>query len=400
MRTLVHLRQPALASVAQTLTPDQRVAYASQVRAAQDGVIAQIEAEGGQVMGRLTTLSSGIVALIPGNRAPHLARLPQVERLTLIQDYQMDLSESVPEIGADIVQIAGITGTGVIVAVIDSGVDYSHKALGGPGTVLDWYDAYYGDNPDCFDTQPHCAYSLPPDPSYVGPDAPKVAGGYDWVGELWPDGPVIPDSNPIDAQGHGTHVADIIAGFGYPAGHNADGDYPAQGVGVAPGAKIWALKVCSAINTSCNGAALLLALDDAADLDNDPATIDPADIVNLSLGSTYGQPEDDVVALVNQLAAYGVIVVASAGNANDSPYIVGQPSTADGAISVAQSAMPSFGRYPLQVLQPEAIAGFLTSAIWQTWSVKPTVSGALTGTVVYGDGSGGDVDGCNPFTTA
>jgi uncharacterized repeat protein (TIGR01451 family) len=400
VRAFVVLEMPSLASVAHQLSPAQREAYAGQVAAAQDAVIAEIEANGGQVLGRLTTLSSGIVAAIRGSSAPRLARLPEVARLSRVQDYQLSLSETVPEIGASFVHTAGFNGEGIIVAVIDSGVDYTHKAFGGPGTLAAFEDAYSGGDSGCDDFNPlFCAHSRPPDPAYIGPGK-KIAGGFDWVGELWPAGPAYTDANPIDLEGHGTHVADIIAGLGYDAGSNEDGPYPAKGAGVAPGAQIWALRACSAISPACNGASLLLALDDAADMDNLPATIDPVDIANLSLGSSYGQPEDDLVTLVDALAAYGVIVVVAAGNSRDAPYIVGQPSIADGAISVAQTSVPSFGRYKLEVLQPPSIAGYLTSGIWQSWSQSPTASGIVSETLIYGNGDGSNEDGCDPFSTA
>ena len=82
----------------------------------------------------------------------------------------------------------------------------------------------------------------------------KVIEGFDFVGEAWPNGDRTEDPDPIDAPGapvamggHGTHVADIIAG------KTADGSHK----GVAPGASLLAVKVCSAVSTSCNGVALL-----------------------------------------------------------------------------------------------------------------------------------------------
>ena len=74
---------------------------------------------------------------------------------------------------------------------------------------------------------------------------------------------ISPDPNPIALQGtgnHGTHVADIIGGL-----ESAPG---AGDQGVAPGVNLWAFKACSAVSTSCNGLALLLAVDDALDLDD------------------------------------------------------------------------------------------------------------------------------------
>src|SRR2546425_880832 len=80
----------------------------------------------------------------------------------------------------------------------------------------------------------------------------KVVGGFDFVGERWPSGPLAPDPDPIDcgpsaiaapcAGGHGTHVADIIAG-----------NDSVSHKGVAPGALLYAVKVCSTVSTSCSG---------------------------------------------------------------------------------------------------------------------------------------------------
>ena len=57
----------------------------------------------------------------------------------------MYLGTTVPYIGAAAVQATGVDGTGVVVAVLDSGVDYTHRNLGGPGNVAA-YTAAYGAN--------------------------------------------------------------------------------------------------------------------------------------------------------------------------------------------------------------------------------------------------------------
>jgi minor extracellular serine protease Vpr len=391
--TLIDVDMPALGIVAPSMTPEERLAYAAQVAALQDEIIAEIEAAGGEVIGRLKTLSSGVLASIPGYSAPQLSQHPRVRSVSLVYDYLLDLGETVPEIGADVLHIAGLTGEGVNVAVIDSGVDYTHVSLGGTGTIT--YElAYTGTNKlACASYILSCAHSQ------ITPLFPftntKVVGGWDFVGELWPYGPRYEDSNPIDFQGHGTSVADIIAGCG-PDGDCTDDNYP-SGVGVAPKARIWAFRACAALSTACNGIATLLSLDDAADMDDNLATFDPVDIVNLSLGGGYGQPEDDASALINVLASMGVIVVVSAGNDGAPPYIVGQPSTADGALSVAQTSVPSLKRYQLYALQPESIEGELVSAHFQTWSISPEETGVITGTLVYGNGDGTNLLGCSEF---
>ncbi len=273
VRTVIHLDKPALSQVGEALSPEARVAYAAEVAALQDRLATQIEANGGQVLVRFRTLSSGIVAMLPTRQLAVVAGLPEVERLAMVNDYEMDLSETVPHVGGSYLQSLGITGKGVNVAVLDSGIDYTHLAFGGPGTKAGFKSSYFGAAPTCVKgEEASCANRQLANPALFGPAAPKVKGGYDWLGDVWPAGAQLPDPNPIDIQGHGTHVADIIAGFGYAAGTNEDGAYAAKGVGMAPGANLWAFKVCASFSTSCNGAALLAAVDDAADLDNNPAT--------------------------------------------------------------------------------------------------------------------------------
>jgi minor extracellular serine protease Vpr len=394
VRVSVQLDMPALASLAAAASPAERAAYAEKVSAFQDAAAKEIVALGGEVFYKFTTLSSGLLVRMPGRIAPDVAKLSRVTRLSQVQDYQVDLTETVPFIGATAVKDLGFTGKGVKVAVLDSGIDFTHMAFDGPGTIADWEDAYYGPSASCINgRESTCANRLPADPDWFGPEAPKVKGGYDWVGPGWPTyGFEQPDPNPIALAGsgdHGTHVADIIGGFGYGAGTNADGSYPAKGEGVAPGVDLYAFTVCSSITTSCSGFAMLAGLDDAADLDNDPRTKDPADVLNMSLGSPYGQPEDDATYLVNQYVQYGGIAVISAGNSGDLPFVVGSPSSASGAISVAQTMLPTDKGYLIESAQ---LTSFPLS-IWQPWSVPITVD--ITAELAYPPTNR---DGCAAFT--
>lgn len=396
-----HLDKPSLAEAGVGMTGTQRAAYAQEVAAYQDKVIAEVEASGGALYARFTTLSSGFIAFVPPQQIPRLVGMPEVLRVALANDYEQDLSETVPFIGAQALQDLGLTGKGVKVAVLDSGLDFTHLAFGGPGTEDDWLGAYFGADPACdwnAWSDPDCAYAKPANPALFGPNAPVVKGGYDWLGEEWPNAAarILPDPNPVDVEGHGTHVADIIGGQGYPAGTNADGAYPAKGAGVAPDTEIYSFKVCASYSTSCNGLAMLKSLDNAADLDGNPTTVDPADVVNMSLGSPYGQPEDDSTYFTNQLAKLGVIVVASAGNSADKPFIVGSPSMADGAISVAQTTVPSATRYPL-FYKSSATEGTINTTVWQPYSTLPGAT-KIEGPVVYGNADGSNKNGCAAYT--
>jgi minor extracellular serine protease Vpr len=265
-----------------------------------------------------------------------IALLPGVAKVRPVLRYQLDLSETVPYVGAKAAQTAGKDGTGVRVAVLDSGVDYTHRNLGGAGTLAAYEAAYGTGTADPRNTTRDGLF----------PTA-KVIAGHDFVGEAWPNTPEAPDDDPIDFDGHGTHVADIIAGA------SADGAHK----GVAPGASLVALKVCSSIATSCSGIALLQAMDFALDPNGDGDTRDAVDVINMSLGSSYGQIEDDLTLASANAVRLGVVVVTSAGNSADRPYIVGSPSTGVGVISVAQTQVPSATAVPLVVNAPASIAG-------------------------------------------
>ena len=113
----------------------------------------------------------------------------------------------------------------------------------------------------------------------------------------------------------------------------------------------------------------------------------------MSLGSNYGQPfDDDLSQAVEGATALGILTVASAGNSADKPYISGTPGATPSALSVAQTQVPSAG---LQLID---VDGALYPAVFQPWSVAP--AGIIAGPVQYGDGAGGNLNGCAPFAPA
>jgi len=295
---------------------------------------------------------------------PRLANDRAVMRITPVGNYQLDLSETVPYIGASAVQAKGYTGKGIKVAVLDSGIDYTHAALGGSGDPAD-----YANN----------------DPNVIEPGTfptAKVVGGYDFTGSVWPNGPEAPDPDPIDdgsAAGHGTHVADIIGGK----------------LGVAPGASLYAVKVCSSVSSSCSGIALIQGMEYSVNPNGDGRLNDRVDIINMSLGSNYGQPfDDDLAAAVDNATRLGVLTVASAGNGGDKPFINGTPAAANTALSVAQTAVPSAFQPLMQITAPASIVGTFP-AVFQPWSAP--LAGVIEAPVQFGNGAGGNLLGCNAF---
>jgi len=232
-----------------------------------------------------------------------------------IGSLNLNEKNTVTFIGADKLHKVGISGQKMRVGIIDTGIDFTHSMMGGPGKK----EIYESTDPSA--------------PSEFFPNE-KVVGGVDFVGtkynaagaELEQQIPVR-DANPLDEGGHGSHVGGSVAGIG---------DGVKSYNGVAPDAKLYALKVFGK-EGSTSDIAVIAALEFAADPSE---SIEPSrhlDVVNLSLGGGFGKPKILYNEAIKNLTKAGTVVVASAGNSGDSPYITGAPATSDEAISVAAS---------------------------------------------------------------
>ncbi|KAF9353893.1 hypothetical protein BGX34_011306 [Mortierella sp. NVP85] len=234
-----------------------------------------------------------------GHTGADLAAMEGVKRVWPVQIFQLPKLESSNEnlvgpysvpahnkTGVKYVQeVLGLTGKGIKVGVIDTGVDYKHPAFGGctgkPG-------------PGC-----------------------RVAFGWDFLGDNYDEtGNPVEDDDPMDCNGHGTHVAGIIGADA----RNVEAPQPF--VGVAPEVTFGAYRV-----VSCKGTGrfdvLLKAMERAAK--------DKMDIINMSLGYGSDYMSNPVAVLADKLTAQGVVVVAAAGN-----------NGADGVWSVADSGLGAF----------------------------------------------------------
>ncbi|ROS25929.1 S8 family serine peptidase [Cellulomonas sp. PhB150] len=295
----------------------------------------------------------------------------------------------------------GNTGYGVRIGIIDTGLDYTHADFGGPGTVAAYNAAYGTDG-----TGPILAGSF---------DRTKFIGGYDFAGPKYNADPAAatydpvphPDANPIDSlatsanSGHGTHVAGSAAGYGVDGdGKTFTGDYSAIdslagweiGPGTAPEAQLFSLKVFGDVGGSTDVTAL--ALDRAADPNNDGDFSDRLDVVNLSLGSDGSPADDPDNIVIDKLSALGTVVAIASGNAGDITDIGGGPGNAASALTVANSvAAPVLDAVEVTAAGDDSLVGEKFGA---QNSIAYTGTADVTAPVWYsGDAK---FDGCTAFT--
>jgi minor extracellular serine protease Vpr len=340
------------------LSRGDQMAFTREIQAHQDSLLQKIMAMGGTEVGRVRIAYNAVIVQVDAAKLDVLAQSPEVMTIRPVGQYKVADDSTNAYIGATKLQAAGLDGSGVRVAMLDSGIDYTHFNLGGPGTTA----AYQAARQD-----PTAA-----PPANLFPTS-KVVGGYDFVGDTWPDAdndPEAPDPNPIDIQGHGTHTADILGGRSKDGAH----------VGVAPGVQLYAVKVCSSVSTACSGVAVLEGIDFALDPNHTGTMEDAVDIINMSLGNAYGEIQDDISLAAANAVRAGVIVVASAGNDGDKPYVTSSPGSAPEVISVAETQVPTAEDIPLIVTAPASIAGSYSDTAPIDWA--PIGKGA-TGQVVY-----------------
>jgi subtilisin family serine protease len=312
-------------------------AHAARLSTEQAQFRAQLQAYGAKELSTQRMAANGFRVRIAPSQLLNLRELHGVRSVGRVKIYKPDNIDSVPWIGATRFWATyGLTGENVKIGIIDSGIDYTHANFNGPGTP-----AVYAAN----------------DPNIIEPGTfptAKVAGGYDFAGPTYnaddPDSQAQPDPDPLDYDGHGSHVAGTASGVGVPG---------SIGPGVAPGAKLYAIKVFGDAGGSTSVASL--GIEWALDPNGDGDMSDHLDVINMSLGSPLGDPTDPTSISANNASALGIIVATSAGNEGDTPYVTGAPGVASDVISTAAST-PGGRLYARFVVNaPEAIHGEYSS---------------------------------------
>lgn len=259
VRLIVQLAGDPLAAAAAPQRQAHRATLQAEHTAALDSLRAQ-----GLLLGiqhQFFTAYNGLAIRARAGDREKILQIPGVR--AVYPDYQVTalLPQSVPLIGAPAVWALHdggglpVTGNGVRVAVVDSGIDYNHPDLGGPGF----------------------------------PNS-RIITGYNFIADT-------PD--PWDDYAHGTHMAGTIGAAG--------------GVtGVAPATRLMAYKIFDAQGKGTTSD-ILAAIELSLDPDGDPGTQDGAQVINLSLGDS-GYPQDPISQACDNAVLAGAVVVAAAGN--------------------------------------------------------------------------------------
>ncbi|MCF6440946.1 S8 family serine peptidase [Pseudoalteromonas luteoviolacea] len=289
---------------------DARATHVS-IDAAQQEVTQQLvdEIADVKIIGSTKVLASTLIVEASAEALAKIKKNKNVERVLPLRDYELHVAEANEYIKAAPVNLSGYTGEGQKVAVLDTGLDYTHKVFGGAGTV----EAY------------EAAQS---DPRAVTWPQGQVIGGYDFVRNdpdpiendpNFPD-PTSPDD---DASSHGTSVSHSVTG-------------------IAPDVELYAYSVCGG---GCSFAAQLGALEAAMDPNGDGDISDRVDVINMSLGGEFGSTVtsemDGTQYLIHKFVKLGTNVVISAGNDGNNPFRIGGPSTTPNALSVGAMGHPT-----------------------------------------------------------
>ncbi|SDZ33838.1 Peptidase inhibitor I9 [Evansella caseinilytica] len=197
----------------------------------------------------------------------------------------------------------GVEGEGVKVAVLDTGIDYTHPEFAGVYKGGFNFVAQTGNSNYASDRADDDPYETSPE------ERP------DHMPEFNADGRSFYTS-------HGTHVAGTIAATG-------ENEYGISGI--APKVELYAYRVLGAYGSGATSA-VIAAIDKAVE--------EEMDIINLSLGSSNNnQTSADAVAISNATLA-GVTAVIATGNSGPGRGTIGSPATSPLAISVGNSTLP------------------------------------------------------------
>ncbi|HPS33596.1 MAG TPA: S8 family serine peptidase, partial [Anaerolineaceae bacterium] len=262
---------------------------------------------------------NGVSVELSAQEAEDLQSLPGIRKVLKDQTYTIDTEVGPEWIGAgDIWDGAavpdgiGSEGEGVLVGIIDTGINFDHPSFSdtpADGFEYEWTGDYLG----------VCAPDG--DPDYADACNDKIVGAWSYTTDAPTD-----FVTPEDAEGHGSHTASTVAG------NFVDVNFYGAEVtisGVAPHAQIISYDVCypNEANGACEGEDAIAA--------TQQAILDGVDVINYSIsGGTYPYSDGVELAFLDATAA-GITVSTSAGNsgptaatvAHRSPWLLSTAAT-------------------------------------------------------------------------
>jgi hypothetical protein len=268
------------------------------IKARQDSVLTRVTDGGGVIRHRFENIP-GFSAEVSASGFQMLLDSAEVVSIEPVQILEQHLAQGIPLMGAS-AHRSTYNGSGVAIAICDTGIDTSHARLGGGGF----------------------------------PNA-KVLGGYDFG-----DSDSNPRPNATSGNPHGTCCAGIAAG-----NLGTMGDYIG---GVAYNAKLYALKISSGDTGSASSDAMVAAWDWCVTHKNDNAA-NPILVISTSFGggrytSSCDSALPSMTTAANAAVAAGITVLASSGN-NGYCDAIGWPACISSVISVGAVYDAAFGRY-------------------------------------------------------
>ncbi|UOY94213.1 S8 family serine peptidase [Ectobacillus sp. JY-23] len=256
------------------------------------------------------TAYNGVAITLPANQVQELLQSEAVKAVYknvvyMVEPVQQELPsdvereittsvESLPYLQVDKLHKEGITGKGIKVGVLDTGVDYNHPDL---------KDAYKG------------GYD------FVDDDSDPMEATYkDWQASQKPEF----NNGSSYYTSHGTHVSGTIVG-------QNENNSEVSVEGVAPDADLYAYRVLGPYGSGSSE-------DIIAGIEK--AVVDGMDVINLSLGAAVNHPYYPTSTALNYAVLNGVTAVVSAGNSGPNNFTLGSPGTAALALTVGASDVP------------------------------------------------------------
>ncbi|MDF2038418.1 S8 family serine peptidase [Cytobacillus oceanisediminis] len=269
--------------------------------------------EDAKINGEFHETFNGIAMTLPGTAVQELLSTGVVKRIWNDDEVKIDFpneagieakadelkssapskaDDSLPQIGADKLHQENITGEGIKVGVIDTGIDYNHPDL--KGSYKGGYD-------------------------FVDNDSDPMEATY----QEWKDSGKPEFNGSSYYTYHGTHVSGSIAGSKKNSSASAV-------KGVAPDVDLYAYRVLGPYGSGSTSA-VMAGIDKAVN--------DGMDVINLSLGSNVNDPLNPTSIAINNTMLSGVVAVVAAGNAGPGEKTLGSPGAAALGISVGASDM-------------------------------------------------------------